>query len=58
MLAWLTHQLRSLWWRVRGVDLSTYRALCARCGYTGQVHLLGCGCRRFVKPGHVKGEAP
>jgi hypothetical protein len=47
MRACLTPQLRSLWWWVRGVTPETSRAVCARCGHTGQVHMLGCGCRRF-----------
>jgi hypothetical protein len=42
--------LRRLWWWIRGVDRSTYRARCARCGRTGQVHMRGYGCRRFVTP--------
>jgi hypothetical protein len=39
-----------LWWWVRGVTEATYTMCCGRCGHNGRLHLLGCGCRRFVKP--------
>ena len=42
--------LRRLWWWVRGVTEQTYTMRCGRCGHNGRTHLLGGGCRRFVKP--------
>jgi len=30
--------LQRLWWFIRGVGSQTYRGLCMRCGYTGQLH--------------------
>jgi hypothetical protein len=50
LVGWLRHQLRNVSWWLRGLIPETYRAVYARCGYTGQVHLLGCGCRRFRRP--------
>lgn len=41
------HLLRELWWFLRGVGRRDYRALCRRCGRTGQVHWSLKGCWRF-----------
>ena len=49
MEVWLNHQLRRFWWWVCGLTPATYRAVCGHCGATGQVHLVGGGCRR-VRP--------
>jgi hypothetical protein len=55
---WLSHQMRNLWWWGRGVTHETYRARCARCGCTGQVHLMAGGCLRFVTPVPVPDNEP
>jgi len=39
--------LASLRWFVRGVGGNDYRALCKRCGRTGQAHWGIAGCRQF-----------
>lgn len=36
-----------LWWRIRGVGPTDERALCRRCGRTGQAHWRLWGCWRF-----------
>ena len=41
-----------LWWLIRGVyKTKHYRAVCDRCGRTGQAHFSWRGCWRF-KPKH------
>jgi hypothetical protein len=54
-----------LWWpwshwllALRGVTINTYHMRCGRCGHNGRIHLLGCGCRRFVRPVPVRDDAP
>lgn len=43
---WLRSGMFRLWWWLRGVGVSDYRALCSRCGRTGQTHWAR-GCVRF-----------
>lgn len=50
VVMWLIDKLRNLWWWARGVTNETYTTRCTRCGYNGRIHLVGCGCRRFVPP--------
>ena len=50
VLAWVSDQLRALWWWVRGVTEEAYTRRCGRCGRNGRIHLAGGGCRRFVPP--------
>jgi len=42
--------MRGLWWWLRGVGSQDYRALCSRCGRTGQTHW-ALGCVRFRRCG-------
>lgn len=52
-IRYVPRMLRDLWWWIRGVGVSDYRACCTRCGRTGQVHWTVRGCRRFVRASKV-----
>lgn len=49
MKDWLLNRLDHIWMWIRGINGSTlWRAKCARCGFTGQVHYTGFyPCIRF-----------
>lgn len=47
---WLKHQVRNVWWWLRGVDLESYTMRCDRCGHNGRIHLAGGGCWRYAPP--------
>jgi len=38
-----------VWWIIRGVGAADFRALCSRCGRTGQSHWSWKGCWRFKR---------
>jgi hypothetical protein len=48
VLMWLAHQLRHLWWWVRGVNAETCTMRCGRCGHNGRIHLWVGGCRCYM----------
>jgi hypothetical protein len=49
LVRWPPAFLSRLWWRLRGVGVADYRALCSRCQRTGQAHWGVRGCRRFSR---------
>ena len=44
---WTARWWAEIRWRLRGVGVREFRALCARCGRTGQAHWTGRGCWYF-----------
>jgi hypothetical protein len=47
--AFLCRLVCALWLWVRGLGPEDGPLRCGRCGHTGRIHLVGGGCRRFVR---------